>query len=82
MAKTKPNEKYRLLTVQIAVQAEASIDEVCDEISRLLGKDGEENLKSCIAEWQFTNPTRIVAVTAESIRPGEIFKKLEEIKSA
>lgn len=76
MHKIKPGQKVRILTIQIAVPADADPNTIADEMSEMLtGATADEN--SNILDWQYLDgPKRETIVTAsDDPEEGEIFYK-------
>ena len=53
MHTVKPNQPVRILTIQIAVAADADPDSVADEMSELLSENGICSDASHILDWRY-----------------------------
>lgn len=72
MHKTHPNQKVRILQLEIAVPDDAEDAKVRDEISALLTEAGIAALDGNLLDWRYTGIERL-ATTGKDPQEGEIF---------
>ena len=73
----KPNQRVRILTVQIAVADYADPDSVSDEISELLSENGICSDTSHILDWRYLTEYQPVVTTGDDPQEGEVFGSLD-----
>ena len=74
MHKVKPHQRVRILSIDLAVDANVDDGNVADEISVLLSENGVTNPSSSILDWKYKPDTeRIVMAPQDDIEEGEIF---------
>ncbi len=74
MHQVQPNQKIRLLAIEIAVPADAELDSVFDEISALLTENGVCNNDSHILDWQYLIDYQPVIKAGAKVEEAEIFE--------
>lgn len=80
MHNVQDNQEYRIMTIEIAVAADADKAAVSDEISALLSENGVVNPDSTIQDWQYAGEERLVQ-TGDSPEEGEVFRRDEAAKT-
>ena len=73
----KPNQRLRILTVQIAVADDADPDSVADEISELLSENGICSDASHILDWRYLTEYQPVVTAGDDPQEGEVFGALD-----
>lgn len=73
----KPNQRVRILTIQIAVADDADPDSVADEISELLSENGICSDASHILDWRYLTEYQPVVTVGEDPEEGEVFGLLD-----
>ncbi len=74
MHKVQPNQKVRLLAIEIAVPADAEPGLVYDEISALLSENGICNDDSHILDWHYLNDYQPIVKAGAKVEEAEIFE--------
>ena len=77
MHAVKPNQQVRILTIQIAVAADADPDSVADEISELLSENGICSDSSHILDWRYLTEYQPVVIASDDPEEGEVFGLLD-----
>jgi hypothetical protein len=77
MHAVKPNQQVRILTIQIAVPADADPDSVADEISELLSENGICSDASHILDWRYLTEYQPTVTAGEKVEEGEVFGLLD-----
>lgn len=77
MHAVKPNQRVRILTVQIAVADEADPDSVADEISGLLSENGICSDDSHILDWRYLTEYQPAVTAGDDPEEGEVFGLLD-----
>lgn len=72
-----PNQRVRILTIQIAVADESDPDSVADEISELLSENGICCNASHILDWRYLTEYQPVVTASDEPEEGEIFGLLD-----
>ncbi len=73
----KPNQQIRILTIQIAVAADADSDSVADEISELLSENGICSDGSHILDWRYLTEYQPTVTAGDDPDEGEVFGLLD-----
>ena len=77
MHAVKPNQQVRILTIQIAVPADADPDSVADELSELLSGNGICSDASHILDWHYLTEYQPTATASDDPEEGEVFGLLD-----
>ncbi len=77
MHAVKPNQRARILTIQIAVAEDADPDSVADEMSELLSGNGVCSDDSHILDWRYLTEYQPVVVASDDPEEGEVFGLLD-----
>lgn len=77
MHAVKPNQRVRILTIQIAVADEADPDSIADEISGLLSENGICSEESHILDWHYLTEYQPTVTASEDPEEGEVFGLLD-----
>lgn len=72
-----PNQRVRILTLQIAVADEADPNSVADEISELLSESGICSEGSHILDWRYLTEYQPVVTASDDPEEGEVFGLLD-----
>ena len=73
----KPNQRVRILTIQIAVAEDADPDSVADEISELLSENGICSDASHILDWRYLTEYQPSVIASDDPEEGEVFGLLD-----
>ncbi len=73
MHAVKPNQLIRILTIQIAVPADADPDSVADEMSELLSENGICADASHILDWRYLTEYQPAVYASDDPEEGEVF---------
>ena len=76
MHAVKPNQRVRILTIQIAVAEDADPDSVADEISELLSENGICSDDSHILDWRYLTEYQPAVTASDDPEEGEVFGML------
>ncbi len=76
MHAVKPNQQVRILTIQIAVAADADPDSVADEMSELLSENGICSEASHILDWRYLTEYQPTVTAGDDPEEGEVFELL------
>jgi len=77
MHAVKPNQRVRILTIQIAVAENADPDSVADEISELLSENGICSDASHILDWRYLTEYQPSVIASDEPEEGEVFGLLD-----
>ncbi len=77
MHAVKPNQQVRILTIQIAVPADANPDSVADEMSELLSENGICSDASHILDWRYLTEYQPTVIASDDPEEGEVFGLLD-----
>jgi hypothetical protein len=77
MHAVKPNQRVRILTIQIAVAEDAAPDSVADEISELLSENGICSDASHILDWRYLTEYQPSVIASDDPEEGEVFGLLD-----
>ena len=77
MHAVKPNQRVRILTIQIAVAEDADPDSVADEISELLSENGICSDVSHILDWRYLTEYQPPVIASDDPEEGEVFGLLD-----
>lgn len=77
MHAVQPNQRVRILTLQIAVADDADPDSVADEISELLSENGICAEDSHILDWRYLTEYQPVVTASDNPEEGEVFDLLK-----
>ena len=77
MHSIKPNQQVRILTIQIAVAADADSDSVADEMSELLSENGSCSEASHILDWRYLTEYQPTITASDAPEEGEVFGLLD-----
>ena len=77
MHAVKPNQRVRILTIQIAVAEDADPDSVADEMSELLSEHGICSDDSHILDWRYLTEYQPAVTTSDDPEEGEVFGLLD-----
>jgi len=77
MHAVKPNQQVRILTIQVAVAADADPDSVADEMSALLSENGICSDDSHILDWRYLTEYQPTVTAGDDPEEGEIFGQLD-----
>ena len=77
MRAVAPHQRIRILTVQIAVAADADPDSVADEISELLSENGICSDASHILDWRYLIEYQPTVTAGDDPEEGEVFGLLD-----
>lgn len=77
MHAVKPNQRVRILTIQIAVAENADPDSVADEISELLSENGICSDASHILDWRYLTEYQPSVIASDDPEEGEVFGLLD-----
>ena len=69
----KPNQRVRILTLQIAVAEDADPDSVADEMSELLSGNGICSDDSHILDWRYLTEHQPAVTASDDPEEGEVF---------
>ena len=72
-----PNQRVRILTIQIAVADESDPDSVADEISEMLSEQGICCDASHILDWRYLTEYQPVVIASDDPEEGEVFGLLD-----
>ena len=72
-----PHQRIRILTIQIAVAADADPDSVADEISELLSENGICSEASYILDWRYLTEYQPTVIAGDDPEEGEVFGQLD-----
>ena len=72
-----PHQHVRILTIQIAVAADADPNSVADEISELLSENGICSDASHILDWRYLTEYRPTVTAGDDPEEGEVFGLLD-----
>lgn len=72
-----PNQRVRILTIQIAVADESDPDSVADEISEMLSEQGICCESSQILDWRYLTEYQPVVTASDEPEEGEVFGLLD-----
>jgi len=72
-----PHQRIRILTIQIAVAADADPDSVADEISELLSENGICSDASHILDWRYLTEYQPTVTAGDDPEEGEVFGLLD-----
>ena len=73
MHAVKPNQRVRILTIQVAVAEDANLDSVADEISELLSENGICSDDSHILDWRYLTEYQPAVTASDDPEEGEVF---------
>ena len=73
----QPNQRLRILTIQIAVPNEAEPDAVADELTWLLSENGTLAHSSNILDWHYLTEYQPQVVAGNELEEGEVFGLLD-----
>lgn len=73
----QPNQRLRILTIQIAVPNKAEPDAVADELTWLLSENGTRSESSNILDWQYLTEYQPQVVAGNELQEGEVFGLLD-----
>ena len=77
MHAVKPNQRVRILTIQIAVAEDADPDSVADEISELLSENCICSDASHILDWRYLTEYQPSVIASDDPEEGEVFGLLD-----
>ena len=77
MHTVRPNQRVRILTIQIAVADSADPNSVADEMSELLSENGICSNASHILDWHYLTEYQPVVTASENPEEGEVFELLD-----
>lgn len=77
MHAVKPNQRVRILTIQIAVAEDTDPDSVADEISELLSENGICSDASHILDWRYLTEYQPSVIASDDPEEGEVFGLLD-----
>ena len=77
MHAVKPNQRVRILTIQIAVAEDADPDSVADEMSELLSGNGICSEDSHILDWRYLTEYQPAVTASGDPEEGEVFGLLD-----
>jgi len=77
MHAVKPNQRVRILTIQIAVAEDADPDSVADEMSELLSGNGICSDASHILDWRYLTEYQPSVIASDEPEEGEVFGLLD-----
>ena len=77
MHAVKPDLEVRILTIQIAVAADADPDSVADEMSELLSENGICSDASHILDWRYLTEYQPTVTAGDDPEEGEVFGLLD-----
>jgi hypothetical protein len=77
MHAVKPNQRVRILTIQIAVAEDVDPDSVADEISELLSENGICSDASHILDWRYLTEYQPSVIASDDPEEGEVFGLLD-----
>ena len=77
MHAVKPNQRVRILTIQIAVAEDADPDSVADEMSELLSGNGICSDASHILDWHYLTEYQPAVAASDNPEEGEVFGLLD-----
>ena len=77
MHAVKPNQQVRILTIQIAVAADADPDSIADEMSALLSESGICSDDSHILDWRYLTEYQPTVTASDDPEEGEVFGLLD-----
>ncbi|MCL4296235.1 MAG: hypothetical protein KJ077_10925 [Anaerolineae bacterium] len=73
MHKVKPGQQVRILTLEVAVPADAEDGEVADQMSAYLSENGTDKPDSVILDWGYTDYEGRIVTASDDPEEGEIF---------
>ena len=76
MHAVKPDQQVRILTIQIAVAADADPDSVADEMPALLSENGICSETSHILDWRYLTEYQPTVTAGDDPEEGEVFELL------
>ena len=77
MHRVAPNQRVRILTIQIAVADSADPSSVADEISELLSENGICAEGSHILDWRYLTEYQPAVTANDDPEEGEVFGLLD-----
>lgn len=77
MHAVKPNQRVRILTIQIAVAEDDDPDSVADEMSELLSGNGICSDYSHILDWRYLTEYQPAVTASDDPEEGEVFGLLD-----
>lgn len=77
MHAVRPNQRVRILTIQIAIAEDADPDSVADEISELLSENGICSDASHILDWRYLTEYQPSVIASDDPEEGEVFGLLD-----
>lgn len=77
MHTVKPNQRVRILTIQIAVAEDADPDSVADELSELLSENGICSDASHILDWRYLTEYQPTVTAGDDPQEGDVFGLLD-----
>ncbi|MBI3340139.1 MAG: hypothetical protein HY022_08415 [Chloroflexi bacterium] len=77
MHAVQPNQRVRILTIQIAVADDADPESVADEISELLSENGICAEGSHILDWRYLTEYQPAVTASDNPEEGEVFDLLD-----
>ncbi len=77
MHAVKPKQQVRILTIQIAVAADADPDFVADEMSALLSESGICSDDSHILDWRYLTEYQPTVTASDDPEEGDVFGLLD-----
>ncbi len=72
-----PNQRVRIVTIQIAVADESDPDSVADEISEMLSENGICCDASHVLDWRYLTEYQPVVIASAEPEEGEVFGLLD-----
>ena len=72
-----PNQRVRIVTIQIAVADESDPASIADEISELLSEQGICSDASHILDWRYLTEYQPVVIASADPEEGEVFGLLD-----
>ena len=73
----QPNQRIRILTIQIAVLGDAEPDAVADELTWLLSGNGTSSDSSNILDWHTLTEYQPQVVADNELQEGKVFGLLD-----
>lgn len=77
MHAVKPNQRVRILTIQVAVAEDTDPDSVADEMSELLSEHGICSEASHILDWRYLTEYQPAVTASDDPEEGEVFGLLD-----
>ena len=77
MHAVRPNQQVCILTIQIAVAADADPDSVADEMSELRSENGICSDASYILDWRYLTEYQPTVTASDDPEEGEVFGLLD-----